>query len=80
MSIEDRKIPPRPGSEANYARAYRLPGGAAMATTETYDWGWDDDPGDYENDGWGDDICIVPDEDMVADDDGEFNGLDTWEF
>jgi hypothetical protein len=35
MSIEDRKIPPRPGSEANYARAYRLPGGAAMTTTET---------------------------------------------
>lgn len=51
-----------------------------MSVTETYDWGWDDDPGGYENDDWGDDGYIIPDEDMVADDDGELNGLDTWEF
>jgi len=32
-STEDRRLPPRPGSEANYARAYRLSGDAAKSET-----------------------------------------------
>jgi hypothetical protein len=57
-------------------------------------WGFDDDWCHHDSDaamtcpreGWcpgepePDEAFVVPDEDMVAVDDGEFNGLDTWEF